>query len=387
MTKEDRFLSVVQPEPEYVMGLPVTTACNGKCFFCSNDAVPYKLKKVGHRDFNEIVRQIYSTPATFSDPIFMGGSPPVNLKGETPMYGDAYDGSQLSFGETTIHPKFFDILHVIRSRFKKNNITFFTNGSLLTDDFINKLEKYKPLTVLLSLSTTVKENWMTMMGMNEKSFYNALTSVKKLTDRGIIVEPSFTVLPALFGYDDIEKTYKFYSENGVRHVIISSPVYTKFHSPEVQDRMKYDRNELSNFLKGLDKKYPTTYWWNSDPNIPIYRSYNFNKLIPKINELKFQKSYWFSSTAAYDNFKPVLEQMTQGSDCNVIEVENISQGGNVDCAGLWLLSDVENTINKLGLVDQNIVVPKIFLSPTGYDLDGKHIFDSLEILRNKIHII
>ena len=81
--------------------LQITSACDAKCAYCSNESNAFETLLTKFRDVKEIEKVLYATE-------FINGS--IILNESLP--------GRISEGEALIHPKFFDILDLIRKKFR-----------------------------------------------------------------------------------------------------------------------------------------------------------------------------------------------------------------------------------------------------------------------------
>lgn len=376
-------ISFTPRKPDYY-NIPISSVCNAKCFFCSNDANPFEIKRVGFRDISEIKKQIDDTEY-INGVIFLGGT----VSGR---YGDIYSGKTegiISYGEPLLHPQFFEILSLIRNKFQ-NRICIITNGSLLTEEFIGKLSEYSPIDITLSISSINKEMWMKLYNMPESKYDIVINSFDTLTNNNISCTPSIVPMPEFIGYEDIENTLDFFAQKNLKHVTIFSPGYTKYSDSEVVNKMQFDEDELYTFLLSMKEKYNMMFRWTMNPYLPldIDNRTILNKL-KELNDNNIKTAYWFTSTAAYTRFEELVSSLNkfQTTENIIVPVENKSFGGNVSCAGLWLFRDILEKIEELNLENEYIILPGTFLDKNGYDLSGVCISDMENIIGNSISII
>jgi uncharacterized Fe-S cluster-containing radical SAM superfamily protein len=343
--------------------LQITSICNANCIFCSNDQNPFDIKRCGFRPLEEIEKVIWSMH-NVEGPIMLNESLP----------------GRLSEGEAFLHPAFFQILKAIRTKFN-NVIKITTNGSLLTPDFISQLKEYNPLEISISIPTINKTYWKESFNLNDDHYTTALHSFVSLTNNNIRVLANVVPMPSWLGWEDLEKTFAFLSIN-VKHIIIYAPGYTK--RSKVVDKLVYDKLELSLFLENMSRKYSFTYSWVLDPRNVL--SINYDLIINNIwfvYNKQYRNILWLTSTAARDRFETLLKGLSVGIPVNnvVLEVKNITYGGNIECVGLWTIQDLDGALvdylNNHPTPNQ-IFIPGGFLDRYGFDLCGDNILDLIK---------
>jgi len=354
----------------YTNQLQITSACDAKCEYCSNESNAFETLLTKFRDIKEIEKVLYAT---------------THINGSI-LLNESLPG-RISEGEALIHPKFFDILKLIRRKFN-NPIGITTSGSRFTPETLEKLSHYLPVEVTMSVPSATREYWTKLFKLKDRHYDNAMNSFDLMKQYGIKYTVNMTPMPAYVGYDDIEKTIKFVSEKDVKEILIYTPGYTKFTPPDMAKKMEFNKEEMSEFIKNMSRKYDIIISWPLDPNSPLWVSYD-----PIFDTLKkfyyngVKRSFWFSSTAAIDRFHKKIVEMTRNipHEVVVVEVKNYNYGGNIECSGLWVIKDVEETIEKLNLHGENIVFPAAFLDKYGFDLNGDNIVDFYNKNDNVFH--
>lgn len=340
--------------------LQITSACDAKCAYCSNESNAFETLLTKFRDIKEIEKVLYAT---------------THIDGAV-VLNESLPG-RISEGEALIHPKFFDILDLIRRKFN-NPIALTTSGSRFTPETLERLANYKPVQVTMSVPSTTKEYWTHLFKLKDRHFDNAMNSFDLMKRHGIYYQVNMTPMPAYVGYDDVEKTIKFLSEKGVPHLQLYTPGYTKWTPPDMAEKMVFDKQEMSEFIKVMSYKYKMIINWPLDPNTFLGLAYE-----PILERLRtfvrqnIESSIWLTSTAAVDRFHKKIVEFTRTipHQVAVVEVKNYNYGGNIECVGLWMIKDIEETIEKLDLRGQHIVFPSGFLDKYGYDLNGDNILD------------
>ena len=340
----------------------ITSLCNAKCIFCSNEQNPFEIKRCEFRSLEEIEKVVWATPL-LDGPIMLNESLP----------------GRISEGEAFLHPKFFEILNVIRRKFK-NTIKITTNGSMLTTDLIKKLSTFNPIEITISFPTVNLQHWKEVFGLKDDHYYTALNSFQLLKSYNIGIFGSITPMPSWIGWEELENTFKFLSGN-VKSIIIYAPGYTKDTKSTVIDKLKYDKMELSLFLEKMSRKYSFIYNWHLDPRKALY--VNFDSIVNNLYafyEKGHRKFLWLTSESSEERFRDLLDKLALGIPVKntVLAVKNDTYGGNIECTGLFMINDLSKALNEYLSIHEkpdHIFIPGGFMDKYGYDLCGNNIMD------------
>jgi len=341
----------------YSNQIQITSTCNAKCIFCSNEQNPFDIKRCSFRSLEEIEKVVWATNE-------INGS--IRLNESLP--------GRISEGEAFLHPDLFKILHVIRRKFN-NVIRITTNGSMLKPDLIKQLKNYLPIEVNISIPSINKEHWKETFNLQDEHYYNAINSFSIMSGYDIRVTANITPMPAWIGWKELENTFEFLSKN-VQYTTIYAPGYTK--DSKIVDKLKYDKMELSLFLEKMNKKYSVPYDWSLDPRKALYISYDLiTNNIWKAYNNGSRNFLWLTSTSAKERFDKLIFELCLGIPINntVIEVPNNSYGGNIECVGLWMIQDIDDVLKSLDFKPDQIFIPGGFLDKYGFDLQGDNILD------------
>jgi len=291
--------------------------------------------------------------------------------------GDSLPG-RVSEGEALLHPDILTILKLVRKKFPSNVIQANTNGTMLTKEFIEKLEEFNPMKLTISYHSDNSENWQKIFNLGEEHYRIARSSFLQLRMKKFFVEATIVPLPALVGYDDLEKTFDAL-RCFTQHVLIYAPGYSKLASESLKGILNVDYKELSEFFVKMRKKYKVAINFFSDPVSPI-NFYPFQYMQDSFNK-KFKSVLWLLSEAAYERNKGVIDNYGPYIPNNhyAVKVKNYTYGGNINAAGLLLLDDFDRSIEKelKRLKEKNIkvdllVIPKVAFDRFGDDLTGKN---------------
>jgi hypothetical protein len=131
--------------------LPISAACNSHCLFCSNRSNPFHVATGVFRDLEDVKLQLGAMPR-HEQAIRMSDSLP----------------GRIAEGEAFLHPKFFDILELVRGKYLANPLCFTTNGSMLDEPFANQLARFRPIELTISMHSRRLDVWAHVFGMTQK---------------------------------------------------------------------------------------------------------------------------------------------------------------------------------------------------------------------------
>lgn len=201
-------------------------------------------------------------------PLIIGHNPVVDYEEIKTRY-NCYDSTlkkgivkeYLNYGEPLIHPRLFEILDLFRQR-SKEPILLTTNGGLLHEEMLTRLEEYQPVNLSISVNTTDPLKRKKIMGdqTGGKHLFKYLENANKynimLIATTIVAWPDFTL-------EDLEATCRQLDKWNVRQIRVHLPGYTKYFS----NRMIFDFTYWDNIVKLVTKL-------RNEINTPIYTSPN-----------------------------------------------------------------------------------------------------------------
>lgn len=211
-----------RPAPEWELAaaaakniLPITSACNLRCVFCSHRQNPPDLEVffISHQSLAAIRER-----ASFLDP------------GKKIVIGEAV--TRIMEGEPLVNPELLPILAWLRRRFRRTTVALTTNGTLLTPEMVAELAEVKPLEVTLSLNSATAEGRRLLMGDRHPEI--ALAAPRLLAQAGIPFSGSIVAMPHLVGWEDVERTVRFLAQAGAETVRVFLPGYTRLAPPELR---------------------------------------------------------------------------------------------------------------------------------------------------------
>ena len=233
MDYSEEQLAVISAQQDNI--LPITSVCNLDCKFCSHKGNPPELKTFssGHRPLKEIRSLIDFLSADRK--IIIGES-----------------ATKIEEGEPFTHPEFEEILKLLRNNFAETKLQITTNGSRLTQDKIDLLNRIDNIELNISLNSAATEGRKELM--NDLNPEVVLAGVKRLKDLNIDYHGSIVAMPHLVSWSDLEETIAYFNQFGAKTVRVFLPGYTE-HSPE---EIKFDLSlweELAEFISQCNIKY------------------------------------------------------------------------------------------------------------------------------------
>lgn len=342
--------------------LPISSVCNTKCIFCSNEMNPFEIFREGFRPLDDIKKGIALLDPNSKDDIRLGDSLP----------------GRISEGEALLHPDIIKILQLVRNKIPNRIIQINTNGSLLTRECIEILVPFKPMKFTISYHSDNPDNWCKIFKSNEEKYKIARSTFFRLLKEKFYVDAALVPLPNLVGYEDIENTImalRFY----VKNIIVYLPGYSKNASSEQKRLMDVDFFELSSFFSKMRKNYRI----NLDVKPDLIKPLNFDPYNFMLNSYNkaFRNVLWLFSEAAYKKAKNNLEDYQPFVPNNhyAVNVRNFTYEGNIICSGLLMVEDfrkaIRKELDKFSEEDIKIdlfVLPKTAFDRFGDDLTGEN---------------
>ncbi len=187
--------------------LPLTSACNVKCIFCSHYQNPsgVEIYGISHRTMEEI-----DLILEFIDP---------NRK---IVIGESV--TRIMEGEPFLHPEIGAILAKIREKFPTTLIQITTNGTLLTDEILDLLTQLGRIELCISLNSVTCEGRLKLMGDSGKEVWRAIPKLHQLK---IPFQGSIVAMPWIVGWGDLEETIFYLDQHHAETIRIFMPGFTK----------------------------------------------------------------------------------------------------------------------------------------------------------------
>jgi len=334
--------------------LPISSVCNARCIFCSNKMNPFTIYREGFRSLEDIKKGIA---------LLEPGPNEIRI-------GDSLPG-RISEGEALLHPDIFIILNMIRKKCPNSIIQVTTNGTMLTPDFVDHLEPFKPMKWTISYHSDNKDHWCKIFSLREDTYTIARNCFSILQKKQFIIEGTIVPLPNLVGYDDIENTIRAFSRY-TKDILVYAPGYSKLVDGDLKSIIHADYNELSIFFSKMRKKYGVLIVFYSDPLMPLpfmpftfmTNTFNFN----------FENVLWLFSEAAYERGKKIIESFLPQIPNNhyTEQVKNYTYEGNINVSGLLMVDDFDRAISEYlkEYADRRVRIDLLVLPGTAFDKFG-----------------
>ncbi|MDQ1330592.1 MAG: hypothetical protein QG578_856, partial [Thermodesulfobacteriota bacterium] len=311
--------------------IPISAVCNSRCLFCSNRMNPFPIKQNIFRDIEDVKLQLSLGSANYDGAIHMSDSLP----------------GRISEGEAFLHPRFFEILNLVREKHLTNSLHFTTNASMLDEPFVRKLAQFRPIEINISLHSTQPKLWARIFQRTEKPAKTALSSLNLLKKYNIDFTGTIVTLPRICGWGDLEKTFGYLADNGAKSILLWWPGYSIKTPGLLKKKIVCPWDEFRDFSKRMQKKFPKIPVV-PQPNmsetlgLPVKRIMN-STLLGNLKTFggEFRKVLWLASEAAYPEIARMVGQAAKSvsNEHRVFPVKNISYGGNIQVSGLLMVSD------------------------------------------------
>jgi hypothetical protein len=361
------------PNPSGLGQLQITSICDSRCEYCSNDSNEFLTGRNKFRDLGEIEKVLWAIPFSFSGTFYLNESLP----------------GRISEGEALLHPDIDKVMGLIRARFPYNVISITTSGSQLSQEMVERIAPFTPIDIVYSIPSFQEKHWNAIYKLKEKHFNNFINSFAMIRNHLFTYHANITPLPSMVGYDDLDNTIRCCKEVGINYINIYAPGYTKYTPEKIIGSMIYDKQELSNFLSDMSRKHDVLITWPLDPNIPLsFPINNLSEHMKNIYRQGHRECYWMVSTAVASRFKEVMDKITRTIpvEAHVIPVENSNYGGNIEVAGLLVVDDIRKKVEELGLQGKYIIVPSTFLDLYGFDLNSENFLDYIKTSSNYFYV-
>ena len=170
--------------------LPLTSACNLRCVFCSNRQNPRGVR-------------VFAVPH-LPLPLVKSLIPCLD-PGRKIIIGEA--ATRINEGEPFTHPQVWQALGAVRERYPQAMLQITTNGAFLDRVAVKRLAAMQPLEVNLSLNSATREGRRLLMGDCNPG--RVLDAVRLLGDAGVTCHGSLVAMPHLVGWPDLAGNLQF----------------------------------------------------------------------------------------------------------------------------------------------------------------------------------
>lgn len=328
-TQERTFLSEWLAAGRPNNQLSVSAICNSSCIFCSNHLNPFPIQHGVFRKFDDIKHQLTL----------------MEQRGQELRLSESLPG-RISEGEAFLHPQFFEILEMVRLRFMKNTLCFTTNASLLDESFLKQLARYRPIEITVSMHSTQPELWARIFNRSTNAAHTAIDSLTRIRTHGFDLVGTIVPLPAICGWEDIERTYEYFVANGAKSMILYHPGYSSRTQPETVCELQCPIDEYMDFVELMKVRHGLPITFGSDMRSPL--NIAVGKIISRTlkGNLKtlggpYRRVLWLSSEAAQARLEALVAKHAADAtnQHHVVAVPNHTYGGNIVTAGLLMVED------------------------------------------------
>ncbi|MGE5630038.1 MAG: DUF512 domain-containing protein [Caulobacteraceae bacterium] len=203
--------------------LILTTRCSTSCIFCSHRQNPaeveaYYVDKLTRDEINTLIE-------------FLDGNRKIVI-GES--------ATRICEGEPFLSEGIIETLERVRAKYNTAPIQITTSGSNLDRTILSALQRIGGVELNISLNSSSIEGRKALY--NNDSHSGALDAVRSMKEYGMTFSGSIVAMPHVVGWDDMESTVLFLSENGASSIRIFMPGYTRFSNsvlppPDIREKL------------------------------------------------------------------------------------------------------------------------------------------------------
>lgn len=409
--------------------LTLTTSCAAACVFCSHHQNPkeveaYYINKLTLAEAENLVE-------------FLDGSKKITI-GES--------ATRICEGEPFAFEYLMDILKLIRGKYPNAIIQITTSGIYIDEAVLEELKSIQNIEFNISLNSCTEEGRKKLYGGN--AHMQAVAAVKMLKKYDIKWAGSIVAMPHVVGWEDLEQTIAYLSEQGAATIRVFMPGYTKYTKialPEANIAKDLEQlakalqttiktpiivepsmiNNLDAIVEGVIWDLPASHanlsagcrivsvngkaiYSRVDAYNSLYTASNptvsyekdgklFSCLISKNRNTSagLVFNYDIDPEAAVrmkrkiEKFSSrdclllvsklghgIISKVIESSETLKVEiVANNFFGGNIMCAGLLVLEDIEEVLRAQFKVPQVVFLPQVMFDEKGRDLVGRHYIE------------
>ncbi len=313
----------------YPNQLPISAICNSRCIFCSNNLNPFPIARGLFRDIEDVKHQLSLMPL-HKDPIRMSDSLP----------------GRIAEGEAFLHPKFFEILKLIRRKYLSNKICFTTNAVMLDETFLKELSRFRPIEINVSMHSAKPELWAKIFRKRRRDGETAIASLPLLRKYKMDLVGTIVPLPRVCGWNDIENTYEYFAAYGAKSMILYWPGYTLCVAPETVEKLECPMEEFMEFSSRMRSRFEIPLNPYPDMRAPLTTPIRVvMERTLKGNLTNFGGAYrsvlWLTSEAAHGRISTALAERGGAfqNEHHAFAVKNETYGGNIIVSGLIMVDD------------------------------------------------
>lgn len=214
---------------------PITSRCGLSCIFCSNRYNPWGIK----------IYDIGNIDIQFVDEIveFLDSSKKVVI-GES--------ATRINEGDPFLHPRVVDIISMIRRQCPFSQIQITTNGVYLTEVLLKKIVSLSPISLVISLNFVTGSYRNLYLSDNNNMIINNL---RLIAESEIPFHGSIILLPALTGWNEVEKTVAILNDSNCLSIRLVIPGFTGLTPKNVSMYMNIGENELRENIMRLRESF------------------------------------------------------------------------------------------------------------------------------------
>ena len=232
ITEKNKYLLLKTVQETQI--LPITSACDLDCFFCSHQQNPPDINvyNLGHLSL-DLIKELITFLAP-QGPIILGES-----------------ATKIIEGEPLLHPQFKQIITILRDKFPNREIRITTSGSRLDQSMLEFLASQKPLELNLSLNCpTPAARSKIMKDPRPQTVFEALQS---LNEYKIDFHGSIVIHPELLAQQGLEKTIDILQQAEAKTIRVFLAGITKYSLEIIKEES--DFNQLKARVDKLKQKY------------------------------------------------------------------------------------------------------------------------------------
>lgn len=308
--------------------LPISAVCNSHCIFCSNHLNPFAIQEGIFRDLEDIKHQL-TLMEQYDQPVRLSDSLP----------------GRVSEGEALLHPRLFEILELVRRRFFKNTLCFTTNASLLDEPFLKQLARFRPIEMTVSMHSTQPELWARIFKRSTRAAQTAIDSLARIRAHGFDLIGTIVPLPAICGWEDIERTYDYFVGQGASRMILFHPGYSRRTPPEIVCELQCPLDEYMDFAERMKARHRLPVTVCNDTRSPLNVAVEKVITATLVGNIKtlggpYRHVLWLSSEAAHARLGALVATHAGAKNKQTVcAVPNHTYGGNISAAGLLTVDD------------------------------------------------
>jgi MoaA/NifB/PqqE/SkfB family radical SAM enzyme len=230
LRKTEDWLVPIENNPNVIL-YELACPCDLSCDFCYLKGLPPTEHYGSMRSFHEV-----ATKVKYFDP--QGGKMLFRTLNHVE--------------EVLRYPRIFEVLEMLR---KKSDVHFslVTNGSSLTESFIQRLSEFMPFELSISLNSADVPTCSRLM--RDKKAQTAIESLPILQQYGIPFNIGVVPWPTI-SLDDIAETIRYADQYDVTYIRVGLPGHTKYFPmrPELQYERDIYWREIVEFITALESE-------------------------------------------------------------------------------------------------------------------------------------